>query len=188
MRARALVLLAISLAAPAVADAADFTRVDLRPLLRVRVMKYSRVAPQILEVEGLEDRDVFVTKGGGLFTSFSHRSHPVNSPQPFSSTIFRGVASPVELKALNMALEGATIGVQTNCQLAPMPGHSQRHEIIWYGRETRRNQFVVFLHSSEDPSLARCPAGVFDFLVALGVFESAVASHPDSEVLHTPPL
>jgi hypothetical protein len=185
MKARGLLFL-ILLAASSAAEAADFTKVDLRPWIRVRASYFFHGAPQLQEIEGLQDRDAYVTKGGALFTSSSARNHPVAAPEPFSTEILRGVGTAAERQALATALIKAEIGFQTDCQLAPSPGASNRVEIIWYGKGIRRNRFVVFVHNVEDPAVPRCSSGVFDLLVALGTFESAVARHPDSEVLRSP--
>jgi hypothetical protein len=188
MKTMGLLLLTVFLAVPVTGTAADFSRVDLQPWLRIRTSTFFRAASQGDLLEGQVDRDVYVTKGGALFVSASLRGHPVNAPTPFSTEILRGIGTAAERQTLGTAVTRAEIGFQIDCQLTPSPGNSERHEIIWYGKGTRRNRFVVFLHGTQDPVLPVCSPEVFQLISALITFESAVAVHPDSEVLRSPPF
>jgi hypothetical protein len=177
-----------SLLAATPAGAADFSHVDLRALVRARISHHSVATTDLVgPYEAVEDSEILVTKGGGLFYERSERSNPVGVPDLVYTYIIRGVATRAQLLPFVSTLGPAAVGIQTDCYFQdqnPMVLQlSEATDVIWYGRDGRRNQFHVLKQKDPVPSLPACSDEVRQFLAALTSLASSVASNPDSERL-----
>jgi hypothetical protein len=166
------------------AQAADFSNVDLQPWIRYRYTLYDIGEDQFGQRRIFsQDGSVFVTKGGGVFWDVNERDHPVGLPIPYTTGISRGIATSEEMRALAVSAEEARIGVQTDCVDAASPGQLWKFEVIWYGRQGRRNQSHVFFRHQENEPLPACPQAVVDFIFDVFSLISSVGAHRDTEIL-----
>jgi hypothetical protein len=75
--------------------------------------------------------DVFIYQGG--YTLLAYTSDRGNVSQ-----VFRGIATPPQIKALNQALRASRVGRQTgNCGDAA-PDYVSRYALTWYGKQRLR--------------------------------------------------
>jgi hypothetical protein len=166
------------------AQAADFSRVDLQPWIRYRYALYDIGESQFGELrEFFQDGSAFITKGGGVFWDVNERANPVGLPVPYVTGVARGIATSAEMSALAMSAEQARTRIQTDCVNVSSPGQLWEYEIIWYGRQGRRNKFRVFFRNQVNESLPPCPQAVIDFVFAVDQLLSNVRSHPDTEII-----
>lgn len=166
------------------ARAADFSKVDLQPWIQYRYTLHDVGSTQIGGLrESFEDGSVFITKGGGVFAEDSERSNPVGFPEPYRTAITRGIATSAERSSLAASVEQARTGLQTDCVFVRDPDQLWEYEILWYGRQGRRNKFRVFFRNQVNEPLPPCPEAVLNFIFAVGRLLSDVRSHPDTEVI-----
>lgn len=184
-----LVPLAASLLLPTSSTAADFSKIDLNALLRVRITRYNvSFSSPAGPGESLADSNALITKGGGAFLEASSRSNPLGAPEPFGTFVMRGVATAAERARLAAAVQKAQPGIQRDCfWLLSGDDLIWDHDVIWYGKGSRRNQFRVVFRNEPDETLPECPKAVVDLVNAVDALLSAVGSHRDTEFLSTPP-
>jgi hypothetical protein len=168
------------------AYAADFSNIDLQPWVRYRYTLFDVGENQFGELrESLLDGSVLITKGGGVFREDSERSNPVGLPIPYATGVLRGIATPVERSSLAVSIGQALVGIQTDCVSVSGPGQLWEYEIVWYGRQGRRNKFRVFFRNQANEPLPPCSQAVIDFVFAVDRLLSRVSSHPDTEIIST---
>jgi hypothetical protein len=183
-----MLLAASSLLFPAPGSAADFSKVDLNAWLRIRFTRYdvgltSLGGPR----ENLDDGSILITKGGGAFLEASNRSNPLGAPEPFGTLIMRGVGTAAERSKLAAAVQKAQLGIRQDCFSLRGDNLTWVHDVIWYGRGSRRQQFRVVFQSEPNETLPECPKVVVDLIFAVDAFLAAVRNHPTTEELSTPP-
>ncbi len=166
------------------AEGTTLTERDLSPLLRVNVSLTTR-APLIDPFTNLvDDRDVFVSRGGALVSTRINKGFT-----NVDTTLVRGVAEPGQLASIVQALAVSRIGFQQDCQIHS-PGLEEGGplgtiDLTWYGRGIRRNAFTVIYAVEGTSLLPSCPAAVGELLAAIAAFETAVFENPSTEVLQS---
>lgn len=180
MKVRSCMLMALLGIVPAV-QAADFSDVDLDPLLRVRTRLTVPAAPPVA-TEEREDSDTFVTRGGA--TTIVRVVQLVS--QGSATTLHqlaRGVGSRERLSGLAAALAQGRIGQQNSCFIDAGNTPPDVYDITWYGKGVRRNTFVIVFGTPESSDLPACGPGVFPLLQGILRYESGVLGDPATEVL-----
>lgn len=183
LRFVSLVSVLASLSLPAAAGAA-LENVDLSPLLRVNATLTTRVPLVDPFTNLIEDRDLFVSRGGALASTRINKGF-----NTIETTLVRGVAEPAELSELLQALAASRVGFQEDCQIVS-PGLEDGGplgtvDVTWYGRGARRNVFTVTYAVEGTSALPICPAVIDQLLAALATFETEVFSNPMTEVLRS---
>lgn len=176
-----------SLLFPVPVQPADFSRIDLNALLRIRYSRFDVGLPPLGGPrESLADADILITKGGGVFLEATSRENPLGTPEPLDTFIMRGIATAVERSKFATALQKAQPGIQRDCVSVTDRERMWIHEFIWYGRGSRRQQFRVLVQNQSDGSLPACPKEVVDLIFAAEALLSDVRSHRDTETLFNP--
>lgn len=163
------------------ATAADFPRVDLRSYV---LLSSHLVIPDIFQPSELtfEEQQLFITQGGAAFSS---RTIQVEQQVP-STDIYRGVATPSQLRDLRNALNAARIRNQRTCEFDTLGSQGGYTDITWHSIHGRRNTFRVVSAIDGSGGLPKCPAAVNQILTVLRRFESEILQNPGTEVLRTP--
>lgn len=173
-------MLAVLLGVPSSVSAADFSEVDLDPLLRVRTRLTIPAVPPA-PAEEREDADTFVTRGGATTIV---RVIQLVGPAT-SSTIHqlaRGIGSPEDLVQLTTAIAEGRIGQQRSCFIESGNVPTNSYDVTWYGRGARRNSFVVVFGAAGVSSLPPCGPGVLPMLGEILRYESDVLGDPATEL------
>jgi hypothetical protein len=153
---------------------------DLDPFLRVRETVRVEAAPPVA-VDEQSDKDVFVTRGGTttivrVFRIFDFNPRIVHQ-------LARGIGSPADLDSFKRVLAAGRVGVQEDCNIDSAAIPLNTWEFTWYGKNNRRNSFVVAIGPSEVARLPPCPPVAFAMVNAFLDYELAVLDDPSTELL-----
>jgi hypothetical protein len=172
------------------ARGADFSSVDLKPLLQQRessCLKYNGL--YLPPAVGCSDMTRLITKGGGAIET--RASGPPRETRGWTADgyFLRGVGSAASLAELKQTLAQNRVGVQRDCSY-PNFDHDRIYvttgtdEIIWYGAQGRRNSFVItYFQPDQPPPTPLCPPEVEALLSALRGYIYDVGQEPDTERL-----
>lgn len=173
-------LVACLAARPAIG--ADFSTVDLKPLLNIRVDS-SFSSPRFPTL--VSDASIFITRGGATtnytahtfpFAGFVHRNELV-----------RAVAVPAEIVALRQELAANQVGQQQDCQGSVAGLHGPvAWDVRWYGHGEipRRHSFQVYFGIGPE-DLAPCTEEVSNIIKAVKTYLGLVRDNPGTEILRS---
>lgn len=177
-------LLAFTLTAPLAvpANAVNFSRVDLKPLLNIRVN--SRVTdPRLSPL--VSDASYFITRGGAttLYTADT-----VTAPGfAHSNQLVRAVGTAKEIAALREQIATNQIGQQSDCLASGAGLHGpQSWDVLWYGygQVPRRRSFSVYFGTGPD-GLPPCSAQVLQIVDAVRAYLEQATDNPGTEFLQS---
>jgi hypothetical protein len=169
---------ALLFSATSIWSAPDLSTVDLRPLLRMNATSSTSGESFPPSPNVLTDQDILITYGGALTSSYVERPEG----ETFSLTLVRGVIRPLFRMSLFQILVENRIGFLESCQNRGTGIFEARYEVTWYGRNGRRNQFVV-VHSAAETGLPACPPEADRIVSVITGNQFDVSSDPESEVL-----
>jgi hypothetical protein len=163
------------------ATAIDFSRVDLRPNVLV---SSHLVISNIFDPDELtyEEQQMFITQGGATFSSFSAQ---VEQGVP-SSQIYRGIATPAQLRDFRANLNTAKIGAHRSCEIKTIGSQEGYFDITWNSLRGRRNAFRVVVTFTGGSGLPPCRETLIQLLADIREFESDILTNSGTEVLSTP--
>jgi hypothetical protein len=163
----------------AAALAADFSGLDLRPLLIVQESKKTSfgVGPVSGTIE--EEHNLFITRGGATVLDLVARQEPGE----WVTKILRGVGTGTQLTSLTQALGNSKIGRLQSCSKRVAQGFEVRYDITWFGWNNRTSKVISVTYSPEPaPGSAPCPASLDALIQGIGDYERDFAANPDTSV------
>ncbi|HXO22131.1 MAG TPA: hypothetical protein VOA87_19610 [Thermoanaerobaculia bacterium] len=132
------------------------------PLLRV----HAALRVQTSEL-GFEDLDYFVFDDGAVTGFLAFIGEVTCSGCPWGGGVGHGSGTAQQFQALRLALGTNTVGFQTgDCEVEAGRVGFGTIEITWYGRNTRRNAFLVHV----DTGGTRCAPQVANILTAIETY------------------